>query len=112
MSGFVIREWTLEPYDGDQAPPHIHHSGEEAFICIEGDLEVVVGEAVERVEPGHFALVARGQRHTFRSRRGSRVIAVMSPEIATLIDGLHQDMTDEERKTLWERCNSTLVPST
>jgi hypothetical protein len=31
---FVIRDWRLDPYDGDQAPTHIHHAGEEAFVCL------------------------------------------------------------------------------
>lgn len=32
---FVIRDWRLDLYDGDQAPTHIHHAGEEAFVCLE-----------------------------------------------------------------------------
>lgn len=32
MADFVLREWNLAPYPGDQAPPHIHHRSDEAFI--------------------------------------------------------------------------------
>ena len=109
MTDFVIREWRLEPYDGDQAPPHIHHAGEEAFVCIDGDLEVQVDGSRERVAPGSFLTVPRGTAHTFASRGGAHVLAIMSPEIAELIDGLHQGLTDDERAALWRRCRSELV---
>jgi quercetin dioxygenase-like cupin family protein len=106
---FVIREWLLEPYDGDQAPTHIHHEGEEAFICLDGDLEVMVDGSRATVPPGGYALVPRGKEHTFATPGGGHVLAVMSPEIAELIDGLHADLDEDERAALWERCRSSLV---
>ena len=57
MAGFVIRDWRLDPYDGDQAPLHIHHPGEEAFICLDGELEVFVDGSREHVAPGAFFIV-------------------------------------------------------
>ena len=109
MPDFVIQDWTLEPYDGDQAPPHIHHAGEEAFICLDGDLEVMVDGDRATVPPGGFALVPRGKAHTFASRSGGHVLAIMSPAIADLIDGLHADLDDEQRARLWERCHSSIA---
>lgn len=109
MVDFVIREWRLEPSEGDQAPPHIHHSGEEAFVCVSGDLEVLVAGTRQPVAPGDFILVPRGTVHTFATRAGAHVFAVMSPEIADLIDGLHTPLSDAERAALWERCRSSLV---
>jgi quercetin dioxygenase-like cupin family protein len=109
MADFVIREWQLEPYDGDQAPPHIHHAGEEAFVCISGDLEVQVADARQRVAPGDFVFVPRDTAHTFATRDGAHVLVVMSPEIAELIDGLHAPLSDGERAALWERCRSSVL---
>jgi len=109
MADFVIREWRLEPNDGDQAPPHIHHAGEEAFVCITGDLEVLIGGARRRVPPGNFVIVPRETAHTFASHSGAHVLAVMSPEIADLIDGLHAPLSDAERAALWERCRSSVL---
>ena len=63
---FVIQDWHLEPYDGDQAPTHVHHAGEEAFVCLAGDLEVTVGGERSTVPPGGFALVPRGSRTPWR----------------------------------------------
>ena len=106
---FVIREWRLSPYDGDQAPPHIHHEGEEAFICLDGDLQVTVDGTRRQVPPGGTLIVPRGIPHTFASPGGVHLLAVMSPEIAELIDGMHADLGDDERAALWERHHSSLV---
>jgi quercetin dioxygenase-like cupin family protein len=105
----AIREWRLDPYDGDQAPLHVHHAGEEAFICVDGDLEVRTNGGWTPVPPGGFIVVPRGSAHTFASRGGCHVLAVMTPEIAEPIDGLHAELSDEERSALWSRCRSSLV---
>ena len=109
MGDFVIREWRLEPYDGDQAPLHVHQAGEEAFVCISGDFKVVMGNSRQRVAPGTFVVVSRGVVHTFASREGAHVLAIMSPEIADLIDGLHEGLSDADLASLWERCHSSLA---
>jgi quercetin dioxygenase-like cupin family protein len=109
VSDFVIEDWNLEPYDGDQVPPHLHFEGEEAFVCISGDLEVMADGVRRRVPPGGHAMIPRGVPHTFASREGARVLAVMSPEIAELIDGLHKATTEEERAALWSRARSALA---
>lgn len=111
MADFVIREWRLDPHDGDQAPLHVHHAGEEAFVCLSGDLEVLIEGTRERVPPGNFVLVPRSSEHTFATPNGAHVLAVMSPEIAELIDGLHDALSETERVALWERCQSSLVVS-
>jgi len=109
MADFLIRNWHLDPYDGDQAPLHIHHAGEEAFICLDGQLEVFVDGSRERVAPGEFFVVPRGSLHTFASRSGAHVLAVMSPEIAELIDGLHAELSADELSALWSRYRSSLA---
>jgi len=106
---FVIRDWRLDPYDGDQAPTHIHHAGEEAFVCLDGDLSVTIDGTRTRVEPGSYVLVPRGTPHTFATSGGAHLLAVMSPEIAELVDGLHADLDEQQRSRLWERCHSSLV---
>jgi quercetin dioxygenase-like cupin family protein len=108
-SDFVIRNWQLDPHDGDQAPPHVHHRGEEAFICLDGDLYVTMRGIRTRVPPNGFVIIPRGTPHTFGSPGGGHVLAVMSPEIADLIDGLHADLNEEEGAALWEQYHSSLV---
>ena len=108
-TGFVIRDWRLDPYEGDQAPTHIHHAGEEAFVCLEGDLSVTIDGTRTQVPPGGYVIVPRGTPHTFATPGGAHVLAFMSPEIADLVDGLHADLDEQERSRLWERSHSSLV---
>jgi len=109
MSDFVVRDWRLDANEGDQAPRHVHHGGEEAFICLEGQLEVEVDGVRHGVDPGAFIVVPRGAVHTFATRGGAHVIVVMSPEIAELIDKLHEPMSAADSKALWDRYHSSLA---
>ena len=109
MSDFVVRDWRLDANRGDQAPLHVHHGGEEAFICLEGQLEVEVDGVRHGVDPGAFIVVPRGAVHTFATPGGAHVIAVMSPEIAELIDKLHEPMSAADSNALWDRYHSSLA---
>jgi quercetin dioxygenase-like cupin family protein len=109
MPDFVIEDWWLEANEDDQAPRHVHHVAEEGFVCLEGDLEVEVDGSRHAVQPGTFIVVPRGSVHTFATRRGAHVLAVMSPDVAALIEELHQPMSDDDREALWGRYRSSLA---
>jgi hypothetical protein len=47
--------------------------------------------------------------HTFATRRGAHVLAVMSPEVAELIDRLHEPMSTGDAQALWGRYHSSLA---
>jgi mannose-6-phosphate isomerase-like protein (cupin superfamily) len=62
-------------------PAHVHHHHEEAFLVIEGELTLLLGDTTTTVGPGGFALVPRGTVHR-PSNRGTtvtRFIFVTSP---------------------------------
>jgi quercetin dioxygenase-like cupin family protein len=109
MPDFVIRDWKLEANEGDQAPRHVHHAADEAFVCLDGDLVVEVDGSRRAVQPGTFVVVPRGSVHTFATLRGAHVLAVMGPDVAALVDELHQPMSDEERTAVWRRYRSSLA---
>lgn len=109
MPDFVIRDWRLEANAGDQAPLHVHHAAEEAFVCLDGDLVVEVDGSRRDVEPGTFVVVPRGSVHTFATTRGAHILAVMGPDVAALVDELHQPMSDEDRAAVWGRHRSSLA---
>jgi quercetin dioxygenase-like cupin family protein len=109
MSDFVIRDWRLDASEGDQAPLHVHHGSEEAFICLDGQLEVEIDGLRHKVDPGTFIVVPPGAVHTFASREGAHLLAVMSREIAELIDRLHEPMSAADSKALWGHYRSSLA---
>jgi hypothetical protein len=52
----------------------------------------------------------RAALHTPSPREvAPHVVAVMSPEIAELIDGLHADLSADELSALWSRCRASLA---
>jgi mannose-6-phosphate isomerase-like protein (cupin superfamily) len=61
------------PY-GMSPPLHVHHTEDEAFYVLEGELRIQAGEAEFRLRPGQAALGPVGVPHTYRveSRQGAR----------------------------------------
>lgn len=92
MADFVIRDWHLDPYPGDQAPLHVHHAGDEAFVVLDGRLDVQDGAERHRLGPGQLHVVRAGSVHTFATvgDLAAHVLCVMTPEIDELITKLHE----------------------
>jgi quercetin dioxygenase-like cupin family protein len=111
MADFVIRRWALAAYDGDQAPPHVHHRSDEAFCVLRGELEVLAGEERHRLRAGDHLVIPAGTTHTFATvdGDGAEVLAVMTPEIDELITELHGAASDAERDAVWGRYHSAVV---
>jgi quercetin dioxygenase-like cupin family protein len=111
MADFVIRRWHLAHYDGDQAPPHVHHASDEAFCVLRGRLEVLLGGQRHVIGAGDYMVVPAGTTHTFATvdTAGAEVLAVMTPEVDQLVASLHTAITDGERAALWERHRSSLA---
>lgn len=61
-------ECTAPPTGAGDPPMHRHVTEDEAFLVLDGALEIHVPEqdVVRRLEPGDFALVPAGVEHTFR----------------------------------------------
>jgi quercetin dioxygenase-like cupin family protein len=111
VADFVIREWDLAPFPGDQAPPHVHHGSDEAFYVLDGELEVLEGDRRRTLAAGELAFIPAGTVHTFASRgpAGARILVVMTPEIDALISALHSGERDGSGETVWTRYNSSVV---
>jgi mannose-6-phosphate isomerase-like protein (cupin superfamily) len=109
VADFVIREWRLAAYAGDQAPLHVHHRGDEAFCVLEGELEVRDGDERHRLTAGQFHVVRAGSVHTFATvgQADVRVLCVMTPEIDRLIQALHAQGTD--MASVWRDHHSSLA---
>lgn len=60
---FTLIEQLAPP--GFAPPLHIHHSDEEAFYVLEGELTITCGDRTWTAAPGAFVLLPRGISHTF-----------------------------------------------
>lgn len=113
MADFVVREWVLVPYPGDQAPPHVHHGSDEAFYVLDGQLEVLVGDERRILATGDLAFVPAGTIHTFANHGpgSTRVLAIMTPEIDALISALHSAGPGAAQDAVWAAHNASAVPA-
>jgi quercetin dioxygenase-like cupin family protein len=111
VANFVIKEWDLAPFPGDQAPPHVHHGSDEAFYVLDGELEVLQGDRRRTLVTGELAFIPAGTVHTFANRgpAGTRILVVMTPEIDALISALHSGGTGSADDAVWARYNASIV---
>jgi mannose-6-phosphate isomerase-like protein (cupin superfamily) len=62
-------------------PPHVHTREDESFLCLAGQLEVMLGGETFVLAHGDYLLLPRDVVHTFRNPfdEEARVISVVSP---------------------------------
>jgi len=52
---------------GVSPPPHVHHSDDELFLILEGEISVLSRDGWIAVTPGTVVYLPRGVPHTFRN---------------------------------------------
>ena len=52
---------------GVSPPPHVHHSDDELFLILEGEISVLSSDGWVPVTPGTAVYLPRGVPHTFRN---------------------------------------------
>jgi mannose-6-phosphate isomerase-like protein (cupin superfamily) len=92
---FVVAEWRDAGGASDKprliAPRHLHHSDDEAWYVLEGQLRVQVGDKEVEAGAGAAVLVPRGTPHTYWNPGSEpvRYLLVMTPNIFALIQDIH-----------------------
>lgn len=67
---------------GDGGPPrHFHPNFDEGVYVLEGELVIQVGDAIQQIRSGEFALARRGVPHTFANRtsQDARILGLFTP---------------------------------
>jgi quercetin dioxygenase-like cupin family protein len=62
---------------GSGPPPHAH-PWDEAYLMLEGEMDVLLGERTVRLKPGMFAYVPAGTVHNFRYATHGRFFSYTS----------------------------------
>jgi mannose-6-phosphate isomerase-like protein (cupin superfamily) len=93
---FVIAEWR-DPGGPPGpprliAPPHVHHTDDEAWYVLEGALRVQVGKDEVEAGAGSGVFVPRGTPHTYWNPGpgSTRYLLVMTAKIYRLIQEIHR----------------------
>jgi quercetin dioxygenase-like cupin family protein len=65
---------------GDQPPLHVHHTSDETFYVLEGELTLWVGDETHVLRAGESMLAPRGIPHTLLpGENGSRSLVASTP---------------------------------
>jgi quercetin dioxygenase-like cupin family protein len=69
----------LEP-EGEEAPLHVHHTEDEAFWVLEGELTFEVGDETIKASPGSFLFGPKDVPHRYTVNSGpARMLFLLSP---------------------------------
>lgn len=60
----AVIELTVPP--GGSPPRHVHHTLDDSFLLLDGELVVRCAEATIAAQPGTYVVVPAGAEHTFR----------------------------------------------
>jgi len=95
------------------APPHVHHSDDEAWYVLEGVLRVRVGNEEVEAQAGAGVFVPRGTIHTYWNPGPGpvRYLLIMTARISQLIEDIHsmESRTPERLRALFKKYDSELV---
>jgi mannose-6-phosphate isomerase-like protein (cupin superfamily) len=104
-NSFSIREWR----GSGPATLHVHHSDDEAWHVLEGELIFRYADRTESVGPETTVFVPAGMPHTYLAGADTRHLIVLTPRIAALISTLQSDRDPAHQHEIYRRFDSELL---
>ena len=104
-NSFSIHEWR----GSGPAKLHVHHSDDEAWHVLEGELTFRYDDHTERAGPGTTVFVPAGVAHTFTAGEGARYLIVLTPRLSALIAELQTDRDPTHQHEIYRRFESELL---
>src|SRR5579872_3452463 len=102
---FEIHEWR----GSGPATLYVHHSDDEAWHVLEGELTFRYADRTEIVGPGTTVFVPAGKPHTYSSGTDARYLIILTPRIAGLIAALQADRDPAHQHDIYRRFDSELL---
>jgi uncharacterized RmlC-like cupin family protein len=104
-NSFCIYEWR----GSGPATLHVHHSDDEAWHILEGELTFRYADRGETVGPGTTVFVPAGMPHTYTAGPGARYLIILTPRIAALIAALQSDRDPAHQRDIYRQFDSDLI---
>ena len=104
-NSFGIHEWR----GSGPAALHVHHSDDEAWHILEGELTFRYTSGTETAGRGTTVFVAAGVAHTYSAGAGARYLIVLTPRIKALISALQSDRDPAHQHAIYRRFDSELL---
>lgn len=102
---FEIHEWR----GSGPATLHVHHSDDEAWHVLEGELTFRYADRTETAGTGTTVFVPAGTPHTYTAGPGSRYLIVLTPRLRALIAELQSDRDPAHQYEIYKRFDSELL---
>jgi quercetin dioxygenase-like cupin family protein len=104
-NSFSIYEWR----GSGPATLHVHHSDDEAWHVLEGELTFRYADRTETVGPRTTVFVRSGVAHTYSAGAGSRYLIILTPRLSALIAALQADRDPAHQHEIYRRFESELL---
>ena len=104
-NSFGIYEWR----GSGPATLHVHHSDDEAWHVLEGELEFRYADRTETAGPGKTVFVPAGTAHTYSAGLGARYLIILTPRLKALIAALQTDRDPAHQREIYRRFDSELL---
>ena len=102
---FGIHEWR----GSGPATLHVHHSDDEAWHVLDGELTFRYCDRTEIVGPGTTVFVPAGVAHTYTAGNDARYLIVLTPRLSALIAELQADRDTAHQHEIYRRFASELL---
>jgi len=102
---FCVREWR----GSGPATLHVHHSDDEAWHVLEGELTFRYTDRVETTRPGGTVFVPAGVPHTYSAGADARYLIILTPRLDRLIAALQADRDPAHQHEIYRQFDSQLL---
>src|SRR5882724_5679379 len=104
-NSFSVHEWR----GSGPATLHVHHSDDEAWHVLEGELTFRYSDRTETAGPGTTVFVPAGVAHTFSAGAGARYLIIVTPRLNALIGALQADRDPARQCEIYRKFDSELL---
>ena len=102
---FSIHEWR----GSGPAILHVHHSDDEAWHVLDGQLTFRYSDRIETVGPGTTVFVPAGVAHTYSAGEGARYLIILTPRLSALVAALQADRIPAHQHEIYRRFDSEVL---
>ena len=104
-NSFSIHEWR----GSGPTILHVHHSDDEAWHVLEGELTFRYADRTETAGPRTTVFVCSGVAHTYSAGAGSRYLIILTPLLSALISALQADRDPAHQHEIYRRFESEVL---
>jgi quercetin dioxygenase-like cupin family protein len=104
-NSFSIHEWR----GSGPAKLHVHHSDDEAWHVLDGELTFRYADRTETARAGETVFVSAGIAHTYTAGEGARYLIVLTPRLSALIAALQTNHDPALQHDIYRGFDSELL---